>query len=553
MATEARKRLGDLLVEWGIITQAELEEALARQRKTRERLGDVLVSLGYVTEGELLRVLSSQLGIPQVHLSRYHPDARLVRLVPRELAERYRAVPFQQDGDVLHVAFLDPLDVFAIEDLERVTGLKVKPYLASSADFHNAVARLYSGEAEGGGEKGEESRPPEAIDVSSPAARFVTETLQRAARLRASDVHIEPFSDGAQVRFRIDGRLRREQTLPFRLYNMVVARIKILANMDIAERRRPQDGRMSFHVDDREIDVRVSSLPTIHGEKIVLRLLDSRAGLKTIDELGFSDHNYELFLRMIRQPHGIVLLTGPTGSGKTTTLYAALQYLKSDEVNITTIEDPVEYEIPGVNQVQVNERAGLTFAAGLRSLLRQDPDILMVGEIRDQETAEIAIRAALTGHLVLSTLHTNDAVGTVYRLVDMGVPPYLIAASLNGVVAQRLVRRVCPECAETYTPEAWELKLLHQAGMDVAELTRGRGCPTCGGTGYLGRIAVHEVLYLDEALRQAISEGAKRDELYRMARERGMTTLWEDALAKAVQGLTTVEEVLQEIAGDQGG
>jgi len=415
------------------------------------------------------------------------------------------------------------------------------------------VARLYSGEAEGEGEKGEESRPPEAMDESSPAARFVTETLQRAARLRASDVHIEPFSDGAQVRFRIDGRCRREHTLPFHLWNMVVVRIKILANMDIAERRRPQDGRMSFHVDDREIDVRVSALPTIHGEKIVLRLLDSRAGLKTIDELGFSEHNYELFLRMIRQPHGIVLLTGPTGSGKTTTLYAALQYLRSDEVNITTIEDPVEYEIPGINQVQVNERAGLTFAAGLRSLLRQDPDILMVGEIRDQETAEIAIRAALTGHLVLSTLHTNDAVGAVYRLVDMGVPPYLIAASLNGVVAQRLVRRVCSECAETYAPEAGELKLLRQAGMDVAELTRGRGCPTCGGTGYLGRIAVHEVLYLDEALRQAISEGAKRDELYRMARERGMTTLWEDALAKAVQGLTTVEEVLQEIAGDQGG
>ncbi|MBT9281062.1 MAG: GspE/PulE family protein [Hydrogenibacillus schlegelii] len=539
-------RLGDWLVEQGLIDRQTLEAALEEQRRSRERLGQILIRRGAIAPEALYEALERQLGIPRVRLSRMVLSPELAHLLPEEVARRYRAIPYERSGRTLRVAMVDPLDYVAIDDLELVTGLAIEPALVDEAEFSTGLARLYGPEeavdVEG---EGSEEAPEEAVfDETSPIVRFVAQTIERAVRLGASDVHFDPFVGGARVRFRIDGRLRTEQTIPHRTMRMAAARIKILAELDIAERRRPQDGRFRTAVDGREVDVRVSILPTIHGEKVVLRLLDQSRGVRRVEDLGLRPDNEARLLRLIDRPYGMLLVTGPTGSGKSTTLYALLERLNRPDRNIITVEDPVEYAIDGVNQIQVNPQAGLGFAVVLRSVLRQDPDVIMVGEIRDLETAEIAVRAALTGHLVLSTLHTNDAPGAIDRLRDMGIPPYLIAAALTGVVAQRLVRKVCPECRRTRPPTEAERAIFERHGLAVSEVAYGAGCPSCGYTGYAGRTAVQEVLVLDGPLGRQIAEGADGSAILQAAREQGFVRLIDDALEKASRGVTTVDEVL---------
>lgn len=546
MAARLRMRLGDWLVEQGLIDRQTLEAALEEQRRSRERLGQILIRRGAIAPEALYEALERQLGIPRVRLSRMVLSPELARLLPEEVARRYRAIPYERSGRTLRVAMVDPLDYVAIDDLELITGLAIEPALVDEAEFSTGLARLYGPEeavdVEG---EGSEEAPEEAVfDETSPIVRFVAQTIERAVRLGASDVHFDPFVGGARVRFRIDGRLRTEQTIPHRTMRMAAARIKILAELDIAERRRPQDGRFRTAVDGREVDVRVSILPTIHGEKVVLRLLDQSRGVRRVEDLGLRPDNEARLLRLIDRPYGMLLVTGPTGSGKSTTLYALLERLNRPDRNIITVEDPVEYAIDGVNQIQVNPQAGLGFAVVLRSVLRQDPDVIMVGEIRDLETAEIAVRAALTGHLVLSTLHTNDAPGAIDRLRDMGIPPYLIAAALTGVVAQRLVRKVCPECRRTRPPTEAERAIFERHGLAVSEVAYGAGCPSCGYTGYAGRTAVQEVLVLDGPLGRQIAEGADGSAILQAAREQGFVRLIDDALEKASRGVTTVDEVL---------
>ncbi len=392
----------------------------------------------------------------------------------------------------------------------------------------------------------EEIEETEITDEDSPIVKLVNQMIQQAAQLRASDIHVDPGENNLAIRYRIDGALRTERLIPKQMQGFITARLKIMAKLNIAERRLPQDGRIKMQVDYRMIDIRVSSLPTVHGEKMVLRLLDLTTGVQSMDKLGFDDRNSAVFKEMIERPYGIMLLTGPTGSGKTTTLYSALNHLNTEEANIITVEDPVEYQIEGINQVHVNPAVGLTFAAGLRSILRQDPNIVMVGEIRDTETAEIAVRASLTGHLVLSTLHTNDAVSSITRLRDMGIEPYLIASSLIGVVAQRLVRKICPECRTEYTPSEQERILMQNQGAFADKLYKGRGCGNCSSTGYRGRVAIHEVLPMTDELRRLINESGSIEQMREVAKREGMTSLLEDGFRKVAMGITTLQEVMKE-------
>ncbi|PTQ55516.1 MAG: Type IV fimbrial assembly, ATPase PilB [Candidatus Carbobacillus altaicus] len=551
MATHRRLRLGDLLIESGAITPVMLEEALKEQKRTKERLGDILLRRGLIREDMLFDVLSSQMGIERIRGEDVHVEPELLQLIPESMAKKYRVLPTGRDGQKLIVAMVDPLDYYAMDDLELLTGYTIQPVLISREDYHLVLARLYrqgdTWEKEGALE--DERDEIEIALVDSPVARYVQEILERAVRLKASDVHIDPQSTDAELRFRLDGKLHSEGTISKSLYRSVATRVKILAELDIAEYRKPQDGRFRMQVDGREIDVRVSVLPTIHGEKVVLRLLDRRGGLLSLGELEFSPEHMTRLKAIMQRTYGIILVTGPTGSGKTTTLYAMLKEKQDETVNIITIEDPVEYELAGINQVNVQVQSGLTFASGLRAILRQDPNIIMVGEIRDLETAEIAIRAALTGHLVLSTLHTNDALGAIDRLKDMGIPAYLIAAATNGVIAQRLVRRICMQCRTPYTPSEEERIILEAHGKSgVTELYHGRGCASCGMTGYRGRIAVHEVVLFDEAIRRKVAGGTESDALRQIAREKGYGTLWEDALKKVLEGKTTMQEVLAEVS-----
>ncbi|MBY9077579.1 Flp pilus assembly complex ATPase component TadA [Paenibacillus sp. HN-1] len=546
-----KKRLGDLLVENGIISQEQLQEALVEQRKTKRKLGDLLISQGYITEQQLIEVLEFQLGIPHVSLFKYQIDPAITQIIPESLAKRYQVLPFLKEGGKLMVAMADPLDYFAIEDLRMSTGFRIEPAISTRDELQRAIARHY-GMRDSMNQMlvelptQEEIEETEITDEDSPIVRLVNQMIQQAVQLRASDIHVDPGENNLAIRYRIDGTLRTERLIPKQMQGFITARLKIMARLNIAERRLPQDGRIKMQFDYRMVDIRVSSLPTMHGEKIVLRLLDLSTGVKSVDTLGFSENNAAAFKEMIGRPYGILLITGPTGSGKTTTLYSALNHLNEESVNIITVEDPVEYQLEGINQVHVNPAIGLTFAAGLRSILRQDPNIVMVGEIRDTETAEIAVRASLTGHLVLSTLHTNDAVSSITRLRDMGVEPYLIASSLIGVVAQRLVRKICTDCRETYTPSTQESIMLERYGLRTEVLHRGRGCGSCNSTGYRGRFAIHEVLKIDDRLRQMVADSASVEELRTAARERGLVQLMEDGLLKVSQGLTTLQEVLRE-------
>jgi len=564
---DEKPRLGDLLIKAGLLTPEQLDLALKEQKRTGERLGKVLARLGLVSEKDILEVLEFQLGIPKVVLADYRLDPEVVKLVPEGLARRYLAVPVRKDGNRLLVAMADPLNLTALDDLRLATGLEIMPAIASEAEIEATLSRFWQptlGTSSIAGLEemaaGGSVRTREAFDLdemaragveSAPAVQLVNKLIAQAVRSRASDIHIEPQEGYVRVRFRIDGLLREVLRLPLGVLSSLISRIKIMGGMDIAEKRLPQDGRFQVTLEKRSIDLRVSSIPTVYGEKVVLRILDKATMLLPLDALGFLPNTRERYESLIRSAYGMILITGPTGSGKTTTLYATLNALSSPEKNIVTIEDPVEYLLPGINQVGVNPKAGLDFASGLRAILRQDPDIIMVGEIRDQETADIAVRAATTGHLVFSTLHTNDAAGAVTRLLDMGIEPFLVNSSLIGVVAQRLVRLICPRCKEPYKPEqgASLYSFLGEEG-EGRLFYRGRGCQDCNYTGYQGRTAIQEVLVMNEEIRSLVSAKAPATEIKKAAIAGGMVTLREDGLLKASQGLTTVEEVIRVSLGE---
>ncbi|RLL47862.1 type II secretion system protein GspE [Oceanobacillus piezotolerans] len=549
-----RKRLGDLLVESGLITDQQLSQTLAT-KAAEEKLGDALLREGFITEQQLIEVLEFQLGIPHINLFQYSIDQDIIQLVPKELAKRYNLMPIRIDDNKLFVAMADPMDYFAMEELRMATGFQIVPGIATKDSLYRTITKYYDLQ-ESIEEVMGDFTPDESVedlgitDEDSPIVRLVNQIIANAVAQKASDIHCDPQENELRVRYRVDGVLRTERELPKYMQNVLIARIKIMGNLNITENRLPQDGRIKMEVNHKPVDIRLSTLPAVHGEKIVMRILDLGNALNDINKLGFTKENQMKFRTMIEKPNGIVLITGPTGSGKSSTLYASLNQLNGEEVNIITVEDPVEYQLYGINQVQVREEVGMTFASGLRSILRQDPDIIMIGEIRDFETAQIAVRASLTGHLVLSTLHTNSAVAALSRLIDMGVEPFLISSSLNGVVAQRLVRKVCRDCAETVKPTARELEIFANAGMEIHTMQRGRGCPNCGMTGYRGRVAVHEVLPIDGKIRKYIMSETKRGEITRYARESGMQSLLQDGLLKVSEGLTTTEEVIRVAASD---
>lgn len=547
MAT-TRKRLGDLLVESGLITEAQLSTAL-EEKPRDQKLGDSLLQRGYITEQQLIEVLEFQLGIPHVNLYRYPFDPKLFNIVPKEFAKRNSIVPLKAEGDRLFVAMSDPMDYLSVDDLRLSTGFHIETAIASKDDILKTISKYYDDDflEEFSVEQPEDKQDQadELTDLDSPIVRLVNQVLSSAITQKASDIHIDPQEHQVVIRFRVDGLLKTERYLPKHMQAMLTARIKIMSGLDITESRMPQDGRIKVNIDFRPIDLRVSSLPTVFGEKIVMRILDLSSSLNDLAKLGFSEANLNKFLTEIERPNGIVLISGPTGSGKSSTLYAALNKLNQEAVNIITVEDPVEYQLEGVNQIQVNPTVGLTFANGLRSILRQDPDIVMVGEIRDRETVEIAIRASLTGHLVLSTIHTNDAVASITRLIDMGVEPFLVTASLNAVIAQRLIRRVCRDCGKPMPASNREKEIFAKRHMEIDTIVRGPGCASCNMTGYRGRVAIHEVLIINDEMREAINNHSTPAKLREMATRNGTIFLIDDGLEKVKRGITTTEEVLR--------
>jgi len=562
------RRLGDLLVAEGLISQEQLTRALAAQKGTTEKLGSILVRLKLLSEEQLIGFLSRQYGIPSMTLAQLDVDADVLRLVPAAIAKKYEVLPVKRVSNTLTLAMADPTNVFALDDIAFMTNLQVLPVVASQVAIRKAIERNYEGQG-----AATESLTELASDVTAaavevvedeeapkldifelkesadeaPVVKLVNMVLGDAIQKGASDVHFEPYEKVYRIRFRIDGVLHEILSPPKRLEPALTSRLKIMSNLDIAERRLPQDGRIKLRYNDREIDFRVAIMPTIFGEKAVLRILDKEALRLDLTELGFDPGSLEQFQAVIHQPFGMVLITGPTGSGKTTTLYSAIQAINSPAHNIMTVEDPVEYNLRGVNQVQINEGVGRTFAAVLRSFLRQDPDVILVGETRDLETAQIAIRAALTGHLVFSTLHTNDCPSTVARLVDMGIPPFLVASSLVLILAQRLGRKVCKDCKEPYEIDEDSLTPYgHQpTGPGRVTIYKGKGCAVCNFTGMKGRVAFYEVMPITAELRDMILKGAQAAELRRGAQSLGMRTLRQAGLIKVLEGATTVEEVLR--------
>ena len=507
MAT-TRKRLGDLLVESGLITDEQLQLAL-EEKPRDQKLGDALLQRGYITEQQLIEVLEFQLGIPHVNLFRYPFDPKLFNIVSKEFAKRNLLVPLKAEGDRLFVAMSDPMDYLAVDDLRLSTGFYIETAIASKDDILRTISKYYEDDVleDFFIAKPEETaeQQDELTDLDAPIVRLVNQLLSSALTQKASDIHIDPQEQQVVIRFRVDGMLKTERYLPKHMQAMLTARIKIMSSLDITEHRVPQDGRIKATIDFRPIDLRVSTLPTVYGEKIVMRILDLSSSLNDLTKLGFSEVNLERFMQEIDRPNGIVLISGPTGSGKSSTLYAALNKLNQEEVNIITVEDPVEYQLEGINQIQVNPTVGLTFANGLRSILRQDPDIVMVGEIRDRETVEIAIRASLTGHLVLSTIHTNDSIASITRLIDMGVEPFLLTASVNAIIAQRLIRRVCRDCGREMPASSREKEIFAKRGKEIETIVRGPGCASCNMTGYRGRVAIHEVLIINDEMREVIN------------------------------------------------
>ncbi|MEJ6950054.1 type II secretion system ATPase GspE [Natronospora cellulosivora (SeqCode)] len=554
MAAQHYKKLGELLVDFNFISPAQLEDAIKHQKESDKRLGEILIELNYVSADDLIQVLEFQLGVPHVKLSNYIFDPQLAHFIPEHLAKRHNVIALEKKGNRLLVAMSDPSNLLAIDDLEMTSGLKIEPRIAILEEIKTAINQVYSiGEEDttdiiASLDDYQSSDEPELDKLKemvedAPIVKLTNRIITQALQARASDIHIEPQENGVRIRYRIDGVLREIMKTPKYSQAALISRLKIIADLDITKRRIPQDGRIAITVNEIKVDLRVSTLPTVFGEKVVIRLLTKDSNLINIEKLGFNDNNVQRFKGLIEQPHGILLVTGPTGSGKSTTLFAALNNLNSPEKNIVTVEDPVEYQIGGVNQIQANKKTGLTFASALRSILRQDPDIVMVGEIRDEETARIAVRASLTGHLVLSTLHTNDAASSITRLIDMGIEPYMAASTIIGVVAQRLIRRLCKSCKVSYEPSADELTLLK--GDPEGKFYKAKGCPKCNNTGYKGRIAVHEVLIVDEKLKEYISKDAGEQTLKNYSKEHGMTTLMEDGIAKFRQGITSYEEIIR--------
>lgn len=549
MKAKSRKRLGDLLVEAGVVNEQQLDYAL--QNKSRdEKLGDFLIKENVLTEQQLIEVLEFQLGIPHITLNKYAIDPELLQLVPRELAKRANIMPVRRDKNKLLIAMSDPMDYFAIEEVRMATGCQIETSIAAKDDLYRTITKYYDLQASMDAALSEvfvntTEVQQEITDEDSAIVRLVNQIIANGVAQRASDIHFDPQETDYKVRYRVDGVLRTERSLPKYMQNMMTARVKIMGGLNITENRIPQDGRIKVNVEFKSIDIRLSTLPTVYGEKIVMRILDVSNAATTISQLGFTEKNEVLFEKMIAKPNGIVLITGPTGSGKSSTLYAALSNLNDEGVNIITVEDPVEYQLNGVNQIQVKEEVGLTFASGLRSILRQDPDIIMIGEIRDLETAQIAIRASLTGHLVLSTLHTNSAIESVSRLQDMGIEPFLISSSLVGVMAQRLVRRVCRDCGTEVEPTIREKEIFADNGLVVEKVRKGRGCSACGNTGYRGRLAIHELLPVDRELKSLILNRASGNDIRDYMQQSGFNTLLQDGLQKVLQGVTTTEEVLR--------
>lgn len=556
-----KKRLGDILVEAGLITRNDLEKAIIEQKKTGKRLEKILVELGIVKEKDLAEVLEFQMGIPRFDFNRNCIDPEAVRMVPEHIARTYCLIPVKRQGDKLIVAMTDPLNETAINDIKMAVGLDVDPVIAGEAEINKQIElHHFKGPIDGINFLSletsaiEESNAVEKIEsiADTPAVRLVNSLISRGINESASDIHIEPEEEEVIIRFRIDGFLREIMRYPLQLHNAVVARIKILAGMNITRKRLPQDGRIKMRVKDTGVDLRVSTLPTIYGERVAVRILDQSKFLFDINELGFYPDSLESLKNLIQSPYGMILVTGPTGSGKTTTLYSFLRLLNTPEKNIITLEDPVEAVIQGVNQVQINPGTGLTFAKGLRAILRQDPNIIMVGEIRDAETADIAVRAALTGHLVLSTLHTNNSAGAVTRLIDMGVEPFLVASSVVCVIAQRLVRKICKYCKHSYEPSERE-KFLLNSMPDTTTLYKGRGCPYCGETGFKGRTAVYEIMKVTQKHRELINAKVSADHLMSASKKQGMETLRENALKKVIQGITSFDEAVRVAFTEESG
>ena len=557
MVTTRRKpkQLGQILIEQGLITEEQLQTALEVHHRTPKSLGRVLIDMGLIREADLVRALAEQVGLEFVDLSETQIDPAAAALLPETLARRYRALPIgERDGKLL-VAMSDPANVYALDDIRAITNRDVQPVVATASDVEQAISRfsqlegqveqLASEAASALEAEGEEDL--EAAVEDAPIVKLVNAIMTQAVADRASDVHIEPHEKDLRVRFRVDGVLHEAMPrAPKAIQNGLISRLKVMADLNIAEKRVPQDGRISMKVGGRQLDLRVATLPTVWGEKVVIRVLDKSQALIKLEELGFLDDAYKRYEEAFRKPYGAILVTGPTGSGKSTTLYATLNILNSIDRNIITVEDPVEYRLPGVNQIQVNPKAGLTFASALRSILRADPDIVLIGEIRDKETAMIAVEAALTGHLVLSTLHTNDAPSAITRLIEMDVETFLVASAIDCVVAQRLARKLCERCKEAYRPEPAELL---EAGYpewrvpEIVELFRPVGCGSCAKTGYRGRIGLYEVMPMSEEIERLTVERASSDEIKAVAIQQGMQTLKEDGLEKARMGLTSIEEV----------
>lgn len=550
----SKDNLACMLLSEGKIINGDLEKVLEIKKQQNKKLIEILVEFNYISEKDLINFISEKMNIDKVDLSEINISDSIIEKVPKEIAKKYNLIPFKEDDQNIYIATDDPTDLIAIDDIRFIVYKNVKACISTKREVNLAIEKYYNKKnsdkalADLKQEYGEEfvekkdSTSSNNVD-DAPTVRLANSILTQAIDVKASDIHIEPFENEVLVRYRIDGVIKDIMTLPKNIYAAVSTRIKIISEMDIAEKRIPQDGRIEMKVASVPYDFRVSTLPTVFGEKIVMRILDRSGSLVSRDKLGFTEHEEKIIDKVLGMPHGILLVTGPTGSGKTTTLYSFLSEMNTPDKNIITIEDPAEYRLHRINQVQVNPKAGLTFAAGLRSMLRQDPDIIMIGEIRDEETAQIAVKASITGHFVLSTLHTNDAPSTITRLIDMGLQSYLVADALVGVIAQRLIRKVCSECKESYIAQDWEMEAL---GTDKPiTLYKGIGCSKCNNTGYKGRIAIHEVMYIDKNVRAAIEANKGVEEIREAALKSGMVTLFENCKELVEKGGTTVKEMVK--------
>lgn len=554
-----KMRIGDILLAEGVITQEQLDQALESQKIKKKRLGEILVIDGYITDDIMADALCHQMGYERAHLMEYRVPDDLISMFDIDILKKYTAIPYCYDDhnvNIIRVAMADPMDMLAVDDLSMVTNRMIDPMVATPNEIMVALDKYYgNAEAIKAANDFEAERADlfadEEIDAmnddvnNSPIVQLVNSMIEQAVRQRTSDIHIEALEKKVRVRYRIDGALHERATYNIKMLPAIVARLKVVGGMDIAEKRKPQDGRITSFVDGREFDIRVSILPTVYGEKVVMRLTNKNALTRDKAELGFNEHDLKLFDHILMNPHGIILVTGPTGSGKSTTLYTALSELNKEDVNIITVEDPVEANIPGINQVQTNVKAGLTFASALRSILRQDPDIIMIGEIRDEETASIAVQASITGHLVVSTLHTNSAASTITRLADMGLPEYLIADSTVGIIAQRLVRRLCPRCKEPVLATDEELELLGRQPGEQVTIYKPSGCSSCDNNGYKGRIGVYEIMEVTLPVRKVIAAGEDAEHIKQAALKEGMYTLRMSAANYVMDGITSISEMIK--------